>query len=332
MRDVFSRFVPEDVVDQVLARTDSDLRLGGVSLESTVMFTDLRGFTTFSEALPPARVIECLNVYLSEMTEAIQEHGGTLVSYEGDGIMAVFGAPIEQPDHADRAVAASREMLTERLPKWNRWLREQEVSDGFKMGIGLNTGMVVSGNVGSERRLEYTAIGDTTNTASRLQGMTKGQSHLLFFADTTKERLQQEPDDLVFIDEFEVRGRAAAGEDLVDRGRQRRGVRGAEGRRLRFGGQVAAAGADVDRLVLAEVADLDDAALHDRQRSVALILDEPLRPAHGRRAVPALGREAPLPVAPEPANRLAGLRVRAHGAQPARAARPEVPSLEHRAP
>jgi adenylate cyclase len=210
VRDVFSRFVPEAVVDQVLARTDSDLRLGGVSLESTVMFTDLRGFTTFSEALPPARVIECLNVYLSEMTEAIQEHGGTLVSYEGDGIMAVFGAPIEQPDHADRAIAASREMLTERLPKWNRWLREQEVNDGFKMGIGLNTGMVVSGNVGSERRLEYTAIGDTTNTASRLQGMTKGQSHLLFFADTTKERLQQPLDDLVFIDEFEVRGRQQA--------------------------------------------------------------------------------------------------------------------------
>jgi adenylate cyclase len=99
-------------------------------------------------------------------------------------------------------------MLTERLPKWNQWLREQEVSDGFKMGIGLNTGMVVSGNVGSERRLEYTAIGDTTNTASRLQGMTKGQSHLLFFADTTKERLQQELDDLVFIDELEVRGRS----------------------------------------------------------------------------------------------------------------------------
>jgi adenylate cyclase len=210
VRDVFSRFVPETVVEQVLARTDRDLRLGGVSLESTVMFTDLRGFTTFSEALPPARVIECLNVYLSEMTDAILAHGGTLVSYEGDGIMAVFGAPIEQVDHADRAVSASREMLTERLPKFNAFLRDQDLSDGFKMGIGLNTGMVVSGNVGSERRLEYTAIGDTTNTASRLQGMTKGQSHLLFFADTTRERLQNELEDLVFIDEFEVRGRQQA--------------------------------------------------------------------------------------------------------------------------
>jgi adenylate cyclase len=235
VRDVFSRFVPETVVEQVLARTDSDLRLGGVSLESTVMFTDLRGFTTFSETLPPARVIECLNVYLEEMTDAILSHGGTLVSYEGDGIMAVFGAPIEQADHADRAVAASREMLTERLPKFNAFLREQELSDGFKMGIGLNTGMVVSGNVGSERRLEYTAIGDTTNTASRLQGMTKAQSHLLFFADTTRERLQQELDDIVFIDEFEVRGRQQpvkiwsieAASDAAFEERQSRGYPGA---------------------------------------------------------------------------------------------------------
>jgi len=210
VRDVFSRFVPETVVEQVLSRTDEDLRLGGVSLESTVMFTDLRGFTTFAETLPPARVIECLNGYLEQMTDAILGHGGTLVSYEGDGIMAVFGAPIEQSDHADRAVAAAREMLTERLPQWNRWLRANELSDGFKMGIGLNTGMVVSGNVGSERRLEYTAIGDTTNTAARLQGMTKGQSHLLFFSDMTRQRLQHEPDDLVFIDEFEVRGRQQA--------------------------------------------------------------------------------------------------------------------------
>ena len=207
VRDVFSRFVPEAVVEQVLARTDEDLRLGGVSLVSTVMFTDLRGFTTFSESLPPARVIECLNVYLEEMTDAILSHGGTLVSYEGDGIMAVFGAPIEQDDHADRAVAAAREMLVTRLPRFNDWLRERDLSDGFRMGIGLNTGTVVSGNVGSARRLEYTAIGDTTNTASRLQGMTKGQTHFLFLADSTRELLQREVEDLVFVDEFEVRGR-----------------------------------------------------------------------------------------------------------------------------
>jgi adenylate cyclase len=207
VRDVFSRFVPETVVEQVLARADEDLRLGGVTLEGTVMFTDLRGFTTFSESLPAPRVIEVLNVYLSEMSEAIMNHGGTLVAYMGDGIFAVYGAPIEQADHADRAVAAAREMLTERLPRVNAWLREQGMSDGFRMGIGLNSGTFMSGNVGSERRLEYAAIGDTTNTASRLEGMTKGQSHYLFFSDTTREALTRDIDDLVFVDEFEVRGR-----------------------------------------------------------------------------------------------------------------------------
>ena len=207
VRDVFSRFVPESVVEQVLARTDDDLRLGGVSLVGTVMFTDLRGFTTFSESLPADKVIEALNVYLSEMTDAILEAGGTLVSYEGDGIMAVFGAPIEQEDHADQAVTASRDMLLVRLPRWNTWLREHELSNGFKMGIGLNTGSFMSGNVGSERRLEYTAIGDTTNTASRLQGLTKGQPYLLFMADSTREAMKREIDDMVFVEEFEVRGR-----------------------------------------------------------------------------------------------------------------------------
>jgi adenylate cyclase len=208
VRDVFSRFVPESVVEQVLARTDDDLRLGGVSLVGTVMFTDLRGFTTFSESLPADKVIEALNIYLSEMTEAILDNEGTLVSYEGDGIMAVFGAPIEQVDHADHAVAASREMLLVRLPRWNTWLREHELSNGFKMGIGLNTGSFMSGNVGSERRLEYTAIGDTTNTASRLQGLTKGQPYLMFMADSTREALTREVDDMVFVEEFEVRGRS----------------------------------------------------------------------------------------------------------------------------
>jgi adenylate cyclase len=185
------------------------LRLGGVTMEATVMFTDLRGFTSVSEALPAAEVIEIVHYYHEEMTQAIHEHGGTLVSYEGDGIMAVFGAPIEQPDHADRAIAASREMLAQRLPRFNEWLREREIGDGFLMGIGLNSGDIVSGMVGSQNRLEYTAIGDTTNTASRLQGMTKGTPHSVFISDSTRELLQEPLNDLIFVDEFEVRGRQA---------------------------------------------------------------------------------------------------------------------------
>ena len=207
VRDVFSRFVPDAVVEQVLAQTDGDLRLGGVALEGTCMFTDVRGFTTFSETLTAAEVIEILNVYLSEMSEAILNNGGTLVAYMGDGIFAVFGAPIEQPDHADRALAAGREMLTTRLPHFNALMEERGLPARFRMGVGLNSGPFMSGNVGHERRLEYTAIGDTTNTASRLEGMTKGQPYVLFMSDTTKEALTRDVPDLVFVDEFEVRGR-----------------------------------------------------------------------------------------------------------------------------
>ena len=207
-RALFARFVPENVVDQVLDRTDEDLRLGGVEREGTVMFSDLRGFTSFAESLPVTRVIEVLNRYLGEMSEAILDHGGTLVAYMGDGIMAVFGAPIEQPDHADRGLAAAREMLGPRLANFNRYLREEGLHDeGFRMGVGLNSGPVMSGNVGSERRLEYTAIGDTTNTAARLEGMTKGTPHMLFVSEATRDMLERPVDELEFVGEYDVRGR-----------------------------------------------------------------------------------------------------------------------------
>ncbi|GAC1324469.1 MAG: adenylate/guanylate cyclase domain-containing protein [Thermoleophilaceae bacterium] len=206
-RLMFARFVPENVVNDVLARVDDDLRLGGVQRDGTVLFSDLRGFTSFAESLPVERVLEVLNRYLGEMSEAILDNGGTLVAYMGDGIMAVFGAPIEQPDHADRALAAAREMLGPRLKAFNDYIRDEGLGSGFRMGVGLNSGDVMSGNVGSQRRLEYTAIGDTTNTASRLEGMTKGTPHQIFVADSTRARLSREVPDLEFVDEFEVRGR-----------------------------------------------------------------------------------------------------------------------------
>lgn len=209
VRDVFSRFVSDAVVDQVLEATDGGaVRLGGVRLQSTLLFSDLRGFTSFAEDLDPERVVEILNRYLGEMSDAILDHGGTLVAYMGDGIMAVFGAPIPQHDHADRALAAARDML-DRLERFNGWIAEQGLGDGFKMGIGLNSGMVLSGNVGSERRLEYTAIGDTTNTAARLEAMTKGTPHQLFVSDSTRAQLHAVPEGLVFVDELEVRGKQA---------------------------------------------------------------------------------------------------------------------------
>ncbi len=209
VRTLFARFVPADVVDQVLARTDENLRLGAVERDCTVLFSDLRGFTSFSEKQPAERVIEVVNCYLNEMTEAIMSAGGTLIAYMGDGIMAVFGAPLEQPDHADRALRAAREMIGPRLQRFNAWLAEQGHDHTFAMGVGVNSGSVMAGNIGSEQRVEYTALGDTTNTASRLEGMTKGSGHMLFVAHSTRERMQNPPEHLVLVGELEIRGRVA---------------------------------------------------------------------------------------------------------------------------
>jgi adenylate cyclase len=207
VRDVFSRFVPETVVDQVLATAGDELRLVGREVVGTVMFSDLRGFTSSAEFMPADGVIRVLNHYLHEMSEAILKHGGTLLCYMGDGIYALFGAPIDQDDHADRALAAAREMLTERLPAFNEFMRQQELGDGYFMGVGLNTGPVMTGNVGHERRMDYTAVGDVVNTASRIEGMTKETPYSVLIAESTVESLRNPPEDIVFYEEQSVRGR-----------------------------------------------------------------------------------------------------------------------------
>ncbi|MDX6681248.1 MAG: adenylate cyclase [Solirubrobacteraceae bacterium] len=207
VRDLFARFVPEAVVDEVLARSDG-LRLGGERKVVTVMFSDLRGFTAYSEKHTPEQVIDVLNAYLTVMSDVIHEHGGTLVAYMGDGIMAVFGAPADQPDHADRALAAAEQMTGPALEDFNAMLRERG-DEPFQIGIGLNSGPVMAGNVGSQRRMEYSTIGDTTNTAARLESMTKGTGHSIFMSDSVREMHTQPRDDLVLVAEMSVRGKDA---------------------------------------------------------------------------------------------------------------------------
>jgi adenylate cyclase len=121
--------------------------------------------------------------------------------------MAVFGAPIEQPDHADRALSATREMVGQALDGLNAWLQEEGIGESFRIGVGLNSGVIMAGNVGSERRLEYTAIGDTANTASRLEAMTKDMPHVVLMSDSTRTMLTREVPNLVEVDTREVRGR-----------------------------------------------------------------------------------------------------------------------------
>jgi adenylate cyclase len=194
LRESFGRFVPDSVVDEVAERGG----LPGEERVATVLFADLRGFTALAESLGAPEVIALLNRYLSAMSDAILDHGGTVVSYMGDGIMAVFGAPVAQDDHADRAVAAAREMLR-RLPS---------VGGDLRMGIGLCSGPVMSGTVGSARRMEYTAVGDTTNTAARLEAMTKEAGVDVLIADETRQALR-DPEGLRSFGEVEVRGRQA---------------------------------------------------------------------------------------------------------------------------
>jgi adenylate cyclase len=205
-RTTFERFVPKEVVGELLERTDASPRLPGERIEATVLFCDLRGFTSLAEQLE-GDVIDVLNRWFNEMGDAVLDHGGTLVSFQGDGIMSVFGAPLHVPDHAAQALAAAREMLDVRLPRFNAWLEDHGLIDEPKrMGIGINTGTIMSGSVGSERRLEYAAVGDATNTASRLQSLSKQSDHQLFVAQSTRDALG-DADGLVRLGPMELPGR-----------------------------------------------------------------------------------------------------------------------------
>ncbi len=168
----FANYVSKTVVDELL-KNPKALRLGGEDREITVMFSDVRSFTTISEQLgEPQKLVALLNEYLSAMTEIIFQYEGTLDKYVGDEIMAFWGAPVEQPDHAYRACKAALaqiKYLTEVLhPKW-----ENEGKPKLRIGIGLNTGKMTVGNMGSKSRMDYTLMGDEVNLGSRLEGTNK---------------------------------------------------------------------------------------------------------------------------------------------------------------
>jgi adenylate cyclase len=166
----YSRFLPEYVVKQMLENPES-FKLGGVLQTITVLFADIRGFTRISEHAPPEKIVQLLNRYFSAMTDIIFAHGGTLDKYLGDGLMALFGAPTVTPQDAKNAIAAAVAMQR-RMLSINDELREEGFPE-VGIGIGLHTGEVTVGYIGSERRSEYTAIGDAVNTASRLESNAK---------------------------------------------------------------------------------------------------------------------------------------------------------------
>ena len=203
IRADLGRYLPAQLVDKIVAR-EQDLALGGQRRAVTVMFADVAAFTTLVERLPPEQVVTILNQLFTILTEIVFRHGGTVDKFIGDCVMAFWGAPGDQPDHAARAVAAAEDMM--------RWLEvgndAWQASHGvtIHLAIGINTGEVVVGNFGSETRMEYTCIGDPVNVAARLEALARPQQILV----TRATRDAAPAGDYLAVGTHDVPGRASA--------------------------------------------------------------------------------------------------------------------------
>lgn len=186
LEHTFSSFVSREVLGTILDA--GGVPLGGTRIEVTVLFSDIRNFTTYCENRDPQSVVEELNAYFGEMAASIIQQGGMVNKYIGDGIMALFGAPIANPDHARRAVLCARDMIT-RLAALNA--RRQAVHlEPLCIGVGIHTGEVVVGNIGArDSKMEYTAVGDTVNVASRIEGMNKEFGTQVLLSLSTREHM-----------------------------------------------------------------------------------------------------------------------------------------------
>jgi adenylate cyclase len=176
IKRAFTRYVAREVVEEVL-KDPEHLMLSGERREVTVLFCDIRGFTSLSERLTPEQVVSLLNEFYTTAIETTFKHDGTLDKFLGDAVMCVFGAPIAHPDHAARAITTALDMRTALTELSKR--RALRGLDPFEVGIGVALGEVVAGTVGTEERMEYTVIGDSVNVAARLQGYAKAGSILL---------------------------------------------------------------------------------------------------------------------------------------------------------
>jgi adenylate cyclase len=205
VRDLLGKVVSPEIAAQLL---QSDLQLGGEEREVTILFCDLRDFTGMSEKMAPADILHLLNRYLDRMSAVIEKHGGVIDKYIGDAIMALFGAPVADPDSASKAIAAAREMARA-LNLFNREL-VAEGRPALAFGIGINTARVVAGNMGSKTRLNYTVIGDGVNLAARLEALTKEPSYdtPIIISEATLRAMADPPPARV-LGEVTVKGKAA---------------------------------------------------------------------------------------------------------------------------
>ena len=195
-RELIRKFATEEVADQLLAQ---GFELGGKFVEATAMFSDIRGFTTIAESQSPADTIELLNTYYTLMFEAISNHGGIVNQMVGDGLMAIFGAPVEQPDHCEQAVRAALEMI-EMIELFN-YDQEAQGKAKVRIGVGVASGQVIAGFTGTSRRATYTCVGDTVNLAARLESHTKVVGQPILIDESTRQEL---PSDIRIEDQGSV--------------------------------------------------------------------------------------------------------------------------------
>jgi adenylate cyclase len=188
MKKLFGQYVSRDVYDQLVANPGL-ARLGGQRREMSVLFSDIRGFTTVSEKGEPEEIVQMLNEYFTRMVEVVFHHQGTVDKFVGDMVMALFGAPLEDPRHAEHAVEAALDMIEE-LQKLNvKWTAEGRPS--LDIGIGINSGPMIAGNIGSDQIMSYTVIGDAVNLGSRLESLNKQYGTRIIISDATRGHVSE---------------------------------------------------------------------------------------------------------------------------------------------
>lgn len=187
MKKLFSQYVSKDVYDQLVANP-ALAHLGGQRRDMTVLFSDIRGFTTVTEQRQPEEIVGMLNEYFSQMVEIVFSHHGTVDKFVGDMVMALFGAPLDDPRHADHAVDAALDMIAALTTLNARWKAEGRF-DALEIGVGINTGPMIAGNIGSEAIMSYTVIGDAVNLGSRLESLNKEYGTRIIISNATRERL-----------------------------------------------------------------------------------------------------------------------------------------------
>ncbi|MBU0674812.1 MAG: adenylate/guanylate cyclase domain-containing protein [Proteobacteria bacterium] len=205
VRQVFSRYVSPEILTELLDKSEL-YSMGEVGRQEdmTILFSDLRGFTSMSEILDAAQIVDLLNCHFGAMTEVVFEHQGTLDKFIGDAMMAFWGAPLRVENHADHAVMAALAMV-EKLDEVNAELKRRKYPE-IKIGIGLNSGKVILGNIGSERKMDYTVIGDNVNLASRLEGVTKQYGYPVIISEYTWQKLVTDIPCMV-VDQIRVKGK-----------------------------------------------------------------------------------------------------------------------------